>query len=173
MTARRLLAQHFAGRGDLEAFRDRFASFAAGNGFRHEARKITPLNGVTIGKVEDRSARNEHPALALLAMVINATNPRADDSAALPHVVCKVSGMVTEAMDARGAFNPEDLTTYLDTTLELFGPERLMFGSDWPVCLLAAPYAQVAGIVEQWAARLSASERGALWGDTARRVYRL
>ena len=93
--------------------------------------------------------------------------------AALPHVVCKVSGMVPEAMDAKGAFNPEDLTAYLDTTLELFGPERLMFGSDWPVCLLAAPYAQVAGIVEEWAARLSASERGALWGDTARRVYRL
>jgi L-fuconolactonase len=91
--------------------------------------------------------------------------------AALPHVVCKVSGMVTEAMDAKGAFKPEDLTAYLDTTLELFGPERLMFGSDWPVCLLAAPYAQVAGIVEQWAARLSASERDALWGDTARRIY--
>jgi L-fuconolactonase len=93
--------------------------------------------------------------------------------AALPHVVCKVSGMVTEAMDAKGAFNPEDLTAYLNTTLELFGPERLMFGSDWPVCLLAAPYAQVAEIVEQWAAKLSASERDALWGDTARRVYRI
>lgn len=93
--------------------------------------------------------------------------------AALPHVVCKVSGMVTEACDARGAFNSDDLRVYLDTVLELFGPERLMFGSDWPVCLLAAPYAQVAEIVEQWAARLSASERDALWGDTARRVYRL
>lgn len=93
--------------------------------------------------------------------------------AALPHVVCKVSGMVTEAMDAKGAFKPEDLTAYLDATLELFGPERLMFGSDWPVCLLAAPYAQVAGIVEQWAAKLSGSERDALWSGTARRVYRL
>jgi L-fuconolactonase len=93
--------------------------------------------------------------------------------AALPHVVCKVSGMVTEAMDAKGAFKPEDLTAYLDAVLELFGPERLMFGSDWPVCLLAAPYAQVAGIVEQWAAKLSGSERDALWSGTARRVYRL
>jgi L-fuconolactonase len=93
--------------------------------------------------------------------------------AALPHVVCKVSGMVTEAMDAKGAFEPEDLTMYLDAVLESFGPERLMFGSDWPVCLLAAPYAQVAGIVEQWAAKLSESERDALWSDTARRVYRL
>ena len=93
--------------------------------------------------------------------------------AALPHVVCKVSGMVTEAMDAKGAFNPQDLTAYLDAVLELFGPERLMFGSDWPVCLLAAPYAQVAGIVEQWAAKLSGSERDALWSGTARRVYRL
>jgi L-fuconolactonase len=93
--------------------------------------------------------------------------------AALPHVVCKVSGMVTEAMDAKGIFTPEDLTMFLDTALELFGPERLMFGSDWPVCLLAAPYAQVAAIVEQWSAKLSASERDALWGDTARCVYRL
>jgi L-fuconolactonase len=93
--------------------------------------------------------------------------------AALPHVVCKVSGMVTEAMDANGAFNPEDLTMFLDAVLELFGPERLMFGSDWPVCLLAAPYARLAGIVEHWAAKLSPSERDALWGDTARRVYRL
>jgi L-fuconolactonase len=93
--------------------------------------------------------------------------------AALPHVVCKVSGMVTEAMDAKGIFTPEDLTMFLDTALELFGPERLMFGSDWPVCLLAAPYAQVAAIVEQWSAKLSAFERDALWGDTARCVYRL
>jgi len=93
--------------------------------------------------------------------------------AALPHVVCKVSGMVTEAMDANGSFKPVDLTMYMDAVLELFGPERLMFGSDWPVCLLAAPYAQVANIVEEWAAKLSASERDALWGDTARRVYRL
>jgi L-fuconolactonase len=81
--------------------------------------------------------------------------------------------MVTEAMAPNGVFNPDDLTTYMDAVLELFGPERLMFGSDWPVCLLAAPYAQVAGIVEEWAAKLSASERDALWGDTARRVYRL
>jgi L-fuconolactonase len=93
--------------------------------------------------------------------------------AALPHVVCKVSGMMTEAMNAQGAFDPADLTMYLDAVLELFGPQRLMFGSDWPVCLLAAPYMQVAGIVEQWAAKLSASERSALWGDTARRLYRL
>jgi L-fuconolactonase len=96
--------------------------------------------------------------------------------AALPHVVCKVSGIVTEAMDAKGAkgaFKLEDLPVYLDAVLEVFGPERLMFGSDWPVCLLAAPYAQVAEIVEQWAEKLSASERDALWGDTARRLYRI
>lgn len=93
--------------------------------------------------------------------------------AALPHVVCKVSGLVTEAMDASGAFNPAELTMFLDAVLELFGPKRLMFGSDWPVCLLASPYAQVAEIVEQWSAKLSDSERDALWGDTARRVYRI
>lgn len=93
--------------------------------------------------------------------------------AALPHVVCKLSGMVTEATDTKGTFDPAELTAYLDTALELFGPGRLLFGSDWPVCLLAAPYAQVADIVEGWAGKLSVSERAALWGENATRVYRL
>lgn len=59
--------------------------------------------------------------------------------AALPHVMCKLSGLVTEARWRDGQLDghtPADLHRYLDTALELFGPKRLMFGSDWPVCLL-------------------------------------
>lgn len=91
--------------------------------------------------------------------------------ASMPHVACKISGLVTQATDAAGQFKPDQLQRYLDTALEIFGAQRLMFGSDWPVCLLAAPYARVAAIVEGWAARLSMSERQGIWGETARRTY--
>ena len=93
--------------------------------------------------------------------------------AAFPHVVCKLSGLVTEATDASGKFDADGLRKYLDLALTLFGPQRLMFGSDWPVCLLAAPYAEVADIVERWSAALSATDREWIWGGTAARVYGL
>lgn len=93
---------------------------------------------------------------------------------AMPHVACKLSGLVTEADWAHG-LRPRDfdhIARCLDTALECFGPQRLMFGSDWPVCLLAAPYDEVASLVGQWAeTRLSASERRAVWGGTAARCY--
>jgi L-fuconolactonase len=94
--------------------------------------------------------------------------------AALPHVMCKLSGLVTEAAWAEGrlqGFGPQDFHPYLDTALALFGPERLMFGSDWPVCLLAQNYAGVCGLIEGWAGRLSADEQAALWGGNAERCY--
>jgi L-fuconolactonase len=93
--------------------------------------------------------------------------------AKLPHVACKLSGLVTEAVDAAGHFEERDLDRYLDAALELFGAERLMFGSDWPVCLLAASHEQVTGIVARWSESLSAAERAAIWGETARKVYDL
>ncbi|MDR8732220.1 amidohydrolase family protein [Burkholderia pseudomultivorans] len=94
--------------------------------------------------------------------------------AALPHAMCKLSGLVTEADWKRGlrAQDIRHLEQCLDTALDAFGPQRLMFGSDWPVCLLAASYDEVASLVERWAeARLSAAERNALWGGTAARCY--
>jgi L-fuconolactonase len=93
--------------------------------------------------------------------------------AALPHVVCKLSGLVTEANDAKGQFDANHLRDYLDVALEMFGPQRLMFGSDWPVCLLVASYAEVADIIERWASRLSAMDREWIWGGTAAHVYGL
>lgn len=88
-----------------------------------------------------------------------------------PHVVCKVSGLVTEASWSTWA--PHHITPYLDTLLDCFGPDRLMFGSDWPVCLLAADYARVHDLVAQWATKLSSVEQAQLFGGTAARVYRL
>ncbi|HZD52592.1 MAG TPA: amidohydrolase family protein, partial [Woeseiaceae bacterium] len=91
----------------------------------------------------------------------------------MPRVQCKLSGLVTEAMNDEGELDPGDLRRYFDAALEIFGPERLMFGSDWPVCLLAADYAEVVDLVTQWAAALSAGERDAIWGETAVRTYAL
>ncbi len=96
--------------------------------------------------------------------------------AALPHVACKLSGLVTEADWLRGLRQKDfdHLLICLDVALEAFGPQRLMFGSDWPVCLLAASYAKVAGVVREWGAtRLSATEQAQLWGGTAARCYGL
>src|SRR5690606_7603705 len=64
--------------------------------------------------------------------------------AAHPHVYCKLSGMVTEAK--RGAWRTEDFKPYLDVVFEAFGTDRLMIGSDWPVCLVNGDYASVMGI---------------------------
>jgi L-fuconolactonase len=87
------------------------------------------------------------------------------------NVCCKVSGMVTEA--AWRGWKRNDFTPYLDTVLEAFGPERLMFGSDWPVCLLAGGYADVASLPRDHFSRLSTDEQEAIWGGTATRFYRL
>ncbi|MFE6159971.1 amidohydrolase family protein [Streptomyces sp. NPDC056486] len=91
--------------------------------------------------------------------------------AALPNTVCKLSGLVTEA-DAK-TWTVDDLRPYADTVLDAFGPDRLMFGSDWPVCTLAATYAEVIDVARQLTDSLSDSERAALFAGTATRVYRL
>jgi L-fuconolactonase len=91
----------------------------------------------------------------------------------MPHVACKLSGLVTEADGGEGSFDVREIRRYLDTALEVFGVERLLYGSDWPVCLLSAPYDRVYGIVADWAAALSRDEQSALWGATAARVYAL
>lgn len=86
------------------------------------------------------------------------------------HVACKVSGLVTEA---RSEWQPADLAPYVDTVLEAFGPDRLMFGSDWPVCLLAADYATVVAAARQLTAGLSDHESAQFWSGTASQWYTL
>jgi L-fuconolactonase len=87
------------------------------------------------------------------------------------HVYCKVSGMVTEA-DLKN-WKPSDFQPYLETILEAFGSRRLMYGSDWPVCLAAAAYEQQLGIVQNFIASLSPSEKKAIMGENAIRFYHL
>ena len=87
------------------------------------------------------------------------------------NVACKLSGMVTEADWA--AWSVADLRPYAETVLGAFGPDRVMFGSDWPVCLLAASYDAVTAAAEELTASLGAAERAAVFGGTARRIYGL
>jgi L-fuconolactonase len=87
------------------------------------------------------------------------------------NVCCKLSGLVTEA--AWSGWRRSDFTPYLEVAVAAFGPQRLMFGSDWPVCLLAADYAEVAGIVDDVLGRLAPSERQAIRGGTAAAFYGL
>ncbi|WP_327581596.1 amidohydrolase family protein [Nonomuraea sp. NBC_00507] len=91
--------------------------------------------------------------------------------ATYPNVYCKLSGMVTEADWA--FWQVADLRPYAEVVLEAFGPERVMFGSDWPVCLLAADYLQVVSAADELCANLSAAEREQVFGGTAERAYRL
>jgi L-fuconolactonase len=88
--------------------------------------------------------------------------------AARPNTVCKLSGLVTEA--AIGAELPE-FAPVADVVLSAFGPGRVMFGSDWPVCLLASDYASVVALARALVTGLSDAERTAVFAATAARVY--
>lgn len=93
------------------------------------------------------------------------------DLAHRENVYCKFSGVVTEVPGWQ--WTPELLRPYFDVVMEAFGPSRLMFGSDWPVCLVATEYARWVDFVEKSAAPLSASERMRLLGGTAVEAYKL
>ncbi|MCA0757713.1 amidohydrolase family protein [Paenibacillus sp. N4] len=92
--------------------------------------------------------------------------------AAHPNIYCKLSGMVTEA-DHR-SWRPDDFKAYIRHALDAFGPRRVMFGSDWPVCLLAASYDEVVNVLEEalpdgW----TAGDRDRLYGLNAKEFYRI
>jgi L-fucono-1,5-lactonase len=91
--------------------------------------------------------------------------------AAYPNVTCKLSGLVTEA--SHTSWHLEDLRPFVQQTLEFFGPERMMFGSDWPVCLLAASYAQVLDAFQSLLRELDDEDRGMIFGGNAMNFYQL
>nr|WP_320119891.1 amidohydrolase family protein [uncultured Marinifilum sp.] len=93
------------------------------------------------------------------------------DLAKFPNVHCKLSGMVTEA-DWKN-WTAEDLKPYLDVVFDAFGPERLMIGSDWPVCKLAGNYHKVMNIVIKYIENLNKEEQEAVLGENAINVYGL
>jgi L-fuconolactonase len=91
--------------------------------------------------------------------------------AAHKNVSCKISGMVTEA-DWKN-WKPTDFTPYIDAIVELFGIDRLMYGSDWPVCTLAATYEAQFGIIKDYFSRFSTNEQQQIFGENAIKFYDL
>jgi L-fuconolactonase len=91
--------------------------------------------------------------------------------AASENVYCKVSGMITEASWLN--WKKEDFRPYLDTVVEAFGIKRLLFGSDWPVCLLSGTYSEMAAIVNDYFESFSIAERAAFFGGNAVAFYHL
>jgi L-fuconolactonase len=87
------------------------------------------------------------------------------------HVWCKLSGMAEEANWS--SWTPEQLAPFVDRVLSIFGPDRCMFGSNWPVCLLAGDYRRIKAALEQCISRLSAAERASVMGGSAIEAYRL
>lgn len=85
------------------------------------------------------------------------------------NVWCKVSGMVTEAR--WNEWQSQDFSPYLDVVFEVFGPKRLMIGSDWPVCTLSATYARTIGVVKQYIARFEAGQQEDILGANCGRFY--
>jgi L-fuconolactonase len=86
-----------------------------------------------------------------------------------PNISCKLSGVQTVAQPG---WTYADLEPFLDVALSVFGPDRMMFGSDWPVCAQAASYDQVVAVAAAACAALAPAERAAVLGGTARRIYR-
>jgi L-fuconolactonase len=91
--------------------------------------------------------------------------------AAFPNVHCKVSGVVTNADQER--WQPADLAPYIDHALSVFGEDRVVYGSDWPVILQAATIPRWVDALDSVVARLSPAARRKLFGENARRFYRL
>lgn len=88
-----------------------------------------------------------------------------------PNVVVKLSGMITQA-DVQN-WRPNDLKPYVHAAIELFGFDRLMFGSDWPVCLLAGGYDRVVAALRECVGAVTDAERDMIWGGTAIKAYGL
>lgn len=91
--------------------------------------------------------------------------------ATLDHVYCKVSGIITEADWQH--WTPEQIFPYLDVVVETFGMRRLVYGSDWPVCLVAGNYQRVKGLMDQYFSRFTATEQAAFFGGNATQFYKL
>ncbi|MCX7046864.1 MAG: amidohydrolase family protein [Candidatus Sumerlaeota bacterium] len=87
------------------------------------------------------------------------------------NVSCKLSGMVTEAHGQ--TWTPEDFTPYMDVVFERFGADRVMVGSDWPVCTVAAAYEEVMGIAAEYINKLSPTERTDIWSENAKVIYQI
>ena len=131
-----------------------------------------PASIETVGSLPEATFVLDHLSKPLIAE--RTMEPWAEQIRALaayPNVFCKLSGMVTEA-DWK-TWTVDDLRPYAEVVLDAFDPHRVMFGSDWPVCLLAASYEEVLQAAEDLTSHLLADERAEVFGGTAARAYHL
>lgn len=91
--------------------------------------------------------------------------------AAHPKIYCKLSGMITEADYMR--WTSDDIVPYLDVVGEYFGTDRLCFGSDWPVCLVAGSYEKMMHVVEKWSDQFSSEVKNNIFGNNTERFYKI
>jgi L-fuconolactonase len=125
-----------------------------------------------VKQVEETNFILEHIAKPpIKAREIHPWAEKINGLAASPRVACKISGMVTEADWQQ--WKPADFVPYLDTVYEAFGQERLIFGSDWPMLLVATDYGGVKGIITAWVATHKEIDSDKIFADNARRIYHL
>ncbi|GAA4801803.1 amidohydrolase family protein [Olivibacter ginsenosidimutans] len=138
---------------------------------------VKPKQLHTVIKFMDHFSMHQRFVIDHLAkpyVVQKKTEPWASEIKTLakyPNLYCKLSGMVTEAHWKH--WKASDFTFYINHLLDTFGPERLLFGSDWPVCLLAAQYEQVVELLDKHLTKLSVDEQEMIWCKNAERFYRL
>jgi L-fuconolactonase len=134
--------------------------------------KQLPATIKFVGKFPEQAFVLDHIAKPFIKDRV--TQPWAEqigELATYPNLYCKVSGLVTEA-DWQN-WQPDDYKAYLDIVFEAFGADRILYGSDWPVCLLAATYKQVKGILAAYTNHLSSRERAKIFQLNASRFYGL
>jgi L-fuconolactonase len=127
-----------------------------------------------LGAVRDIDGRFVLDHLAKPGIAGAQWGPWAGDLAAVArcgNVVAKISGLVTEANWSR--WTPVDIRPYVDHAVSVFGSHRIMFGSDWPVCTLAASYEQIVELAEEQVGDLSTDEQAAIFGGNAAAIYAL
>ena len=131
-----------------------------------------PVIPALVEKVPDLPMVIDHIAKPMIAQhVMDGWAEDMERIAKIPHLHVKLSGMITEAHPAK--WSAEDLRPYVQHVLGLFGPDRLMFGSDWPVCLLAGSWKEVLAAFTQALGAQSIPSREKILGDTAQRFYKL
>ncbi|BCA61035.1 hypothetical protein HMP09_0269 [Sphingomonas sp. HMP9] len=153
---------------------------AVGGGFSYDI-LVKPRQAIHVRRFCDRVAEGVSAAPRLILdhgakpdIAQGGWQPWADalvEMAQVPSLYCKISGLVTEADHA--TWTADQIARYLDHLLACFGPDRLIFGSDWPVCRLAAEYHQVVDLIDAFITRACPEARDAIFGGNARAAYGL
>lgn len=121
---------------------------------------------------QDQTFVVDHIAKPLISKgIISPWKEYISELAKRPNVYCKLSGMITEA--DWNNWTPDGIKPYLDVVMEAFGPDRLMIGSDWPVCLVAGTYNRTMQVVLDYIAQLNAADHAKITGGNAAKAYRL